>query len=53
MPMERFIDRLALAIKTTWPQPKMLILSFPNNPTTEVVDLDFFEKIVEFAKEHD
>jgi alanine-synthesizing transaminase len=52
MPMEGFIDRLSLAIKTTWPQPKLLILSFPNNPTTEVVDLAFFEKIVEFAQEH-
>jgi alanine-synthesizing transaminase len=51
-PMEGFIDRLSLAIKTTWPQPKLLILSFPNNPTTEVVDLAFFEKIVEFAQEH-
>ena len=52
MPMEGFIDRLSLAIKTTWPKPKLLILSFPNNPTTEVVDLAFFEKIVEFAREH-
>jgi len=52
MPMEGFIDRLSLAIKTTWPQPKLLILSFPNNPTTEVVDLAFFEKIVGFAQEH-
>ena len=30
----------------------MLIVSFPNNPTTEVVELDFFEKLVAFAKEH-
>jgi alanine-synthesizing transaminase len=52
MPVEGFIDRLSLAIKTTWPQPKLLILSFPNNPTTEVVDLAFFEKIVGFAQEH-
>jgi alanine-synthesizing transaminase len=41
-----------VAIKTTWPQPKMLIISFPNNPTTEVVNMDFFEKIVSFAQEH-
>ena len=53
LPLDQFIDRLSWAIKTTWPQPKMLILSFPNNPTTEVVDLGFFEKIVAFAKEHD
>jgi alanine-synthesizing transaminase len=52
LPLDGFIDRLAVATKTTWPQPKMLILSFPSNPTTEVVGLDFFEKIVDFAKEH-
>jgi alanine-synthesizing transaminase len=53
LPADQFIDRLGWAIKTTWPHPKMLIMSFPNNPTTEVVDIKFFEKIVAFAKEHD
>jgi len=52
LPKEEFFDRLSVAIKTTWPQPKMLIISFPNNPTTEVVEIDFFEKIVAFAKEY-
>jgi len=51
-PKEEFFDRLDIAIKTTWPQPKMLIISFPNNPTTEVVEKDFFEKVIVFAKEH-
>ena len=41
------------AISRTWPKPKMLILSFPHNPTTTVVDRSFFERIVEFAHEHD
>ena len=40
------------AVRTTWPKPKLLILNFPANPTTEVVDLAFFEGIVEFAREH-
>jgi len=35
-----------------WPRPKMMILSFPHNPTTQVVDLDFFKRVVAFAKEH-
>jgi alanine-synthesizing transaminase len=52
LPLEGFIERLSVAVKTTWPQPQMLILSFPNNPTTEVVTVDFFEEIVDFAKEH-
>ncbi|OYV68198.1 MAG: hypothetical protein B7Z74_08575 [Deltaproteobacteria bacterium 21-66-5] len=35
-----------------WPRPKMMIISFPHNPTTQVVDLDFFRRVVAFAKEH-
>jgi alanine-synthesizing transaminase len=48
-----FFEDLLSATKQTWPQPKLLILSFPHNPTTYTVDLDFFQKIVDFAKEHD
>lgn len=51
LPIEGFFERLEAAIKSTWPKPKMLIVSFPNNPTTEVVNLEFFEKLVSFAKE--
>jgi alanine-synthesizing transaminase len=40
------------AYKNTWPRPKMLIINFPNNPTTQVVDLDFFQRIADFAKEN-
>ncbi len=47
-----FIENLELAIQRTWPKPKALILSFPHNPTTRVVDRAFFERIVEFAHEH-
>ncbi|OPY01201.1 MAG: Glutamate-pyruvate aminotransferase AlaC [Syntrophorhabdus sp. PtaB.Bin047] len=53
LPKEEFFERLNIAVKTTWPLPRMLIISFPNNPTTEVVEKDFFEKVVAFAKEHD
>jgi alanine-synthesizing transaminase len=48
-----FFQDLQSATRQTWPKPKMLILSFPHNPTTRVVDIKFFEKIVEFAREHD
>ncbi len=47
-----FFNRLRRATKDTWPMPKMIILSFPHNPTTMVVDIDFFEKLVSFAREH-
>lgn len=47
-----FMEDLLMATKQTWPQPKLLIISYPHNPTTEVVDVEFFQKIVDFAKEH-
>ena len=50
---EEFFGNLDEAIRQTWPKPKMLIISFPHNPTTQVVELDFFEKVVKAAKEHD
>src|SRR6266699_2547552 len=49
---EAFFRYLEEAIRQTWPKPKMLILSFPHNPTTEVVELDFFDRVVKAAKEH-
>jgi alanine-synthesizing transaminase len=47
-----FFSDMTEAFKNTWPRPKMLIINFPNNPTTQVVDLDFFQRIVDFAKEN-
>jgi alanine-synthesizing transaminase len=52
-PDRDFFDDLLAATKQTWPAPKMLIISFPHNPTTTVVDRAFFEKIVDFCREHD
>ncbi len=52
-PESDFFDNLLHATKQTWPRPKMLIISYPHNPTTAVADLDFFQKVVDFAKEHD
>lgn len=48
-----FMDRVQRAMKTIWPKPKVMIVSFPHNPTTAVVDLDFFRRVVAFAKEHE
>ncbi len=48
-----FFDELERAIKESFPKPKMLIINFPSNPTTECVDLSFFEKIIKLALEHD
>jgi alanine-synthesizing transaminase len=52
-PGRDFFEDLLTATKQTWPAPKMLIISYPHNPTTAVVDLAFFEKIVAFCREHD
>jgi aspartate/methionine/tyrosine aminotransferase len=46
-----FLADLQEAYKNTWPCPKMLIINFPNDPTTQVVDLAFFQRIADFAKE--
>ncbi len=48
-----FIENLEQAVSRTWPRPKMLIISFPANPTTHIIDLAFFERIVEFARAND
>jgi alanine-synthesizing transaminase len=47
-----FFEDLQAAGRQTWPQPKVLFISYPHNPTTEVASLEFFQKVVEFAKEH-
>lgn len=47
-----FFEDLTGAFRQTLPRPKILILSFPHNPTTAVVDLAFFKKVVAFAKEN-
>lgn len=47
-----FFENLSRAMKTTWPKPKLLIASFPSNPTAQTVELSFFEKLVSFAREN-
>ncbi len=47
-----FFEELEKAIKNSFPKPKMLIINFPSNPSTECVDLEFFKKIIKIAKEN-
>ena len=51
-PDRDFFEDLQVAVRQTWPNPRMLVISFPHNPTGAVVDLNFFEKVVDFCKEH-
>ena len=50
LPGRDFFEELLNAVKQTWPKPKLLIINFPHNPTTEVVDLEFFKKVVDFIR---
>ena len=52
LPGEDFFARLEEAARMSWPKARMLLLSFPHNPTTQVVDRAFFERVVAFAREH-
>ena len=47
-----FLDSVQKLTRDAWPKPKMLVLNFPGNPTTRCVELSFFEKIIEFAREN-
>jgi alanine-synthesizing transaminase len=49
---DEFLTELEQAIPLMYPRPKMLILNFPANPTTQCVDLAFFERVVDLCRQH-
>ena len=52
-PDENFFANLVEAWESQWPKPRVVVLSFPHNPTTSCVDLDWMRRVVEFAYERD
>jgi alanine-synthesizing transaminase len=48
-----FFERLTEAFAQSWPRPRVIVTSFPHNPTTACVELDFFERLVAFARENE
>jgi len=52
-PGVNFFEELEKSIRDSWPRPKMLVLNFPANPTTQCVELEFFERAVAIAREHE
>jgi alanine-synthesizing transaminase len=52
-PGDDFFDGLMHAWEESWPKPRVIVLSFPHNPTTACVDLSFMERLVGFAREHE
>ncbi|MGC2161472.1 MAG: alanine transaminase [Silvibacterium sp.] len=49
---DSFLSELEQTIPLMYPKPKMLILNFPANPTTQCVDLSFFERVVGLCRQH-
>jgi len=47
-----FFAELERAIRESFPKPKMMILGFPSNPTAQCVELEFFHRVIELAKQH-
>src|SRR6516162_11348426 len=52
-PEEDFFENLLEAWTDSWPRPRVIVLSFPHNPTTACVDLEFMQRMVDFAREHE
>ncbi len=50
---EAFFANLMESWESAWPKPRVIVLSFPHNPTTACVDLDWMERVVAFAREHE
>jgi alanine-synthesizing transaminase len=48
-----FIERVHEAYEYSWPKPRVIVLNFPHNPTTATVGLDFFQQVVDFARERE
>ena len=52
-PEDDFFENLLEGWEASWPKPRVIVLSFPHNPTTACVDLEFMERMVNFAREHE
>jgi len=50
---EDFFDEMTAAVSRSWPRPKLLIMNFPHNPTTATVNLNFMQRVVDFARENE
>ncbi len=48
-----YFEEVEKAVKNSWPRPKILVVNFPSNPTAQVVDLDFYVKLVDFARDNE
>ena len=47
------LERIRHQFTYSWPRPRVIVVSFPHNPTTTCVDLEFFQGLVDFAREQE
>jgi alanine-synthesizing transaminase len=52
-PLSGFVERLEEAVQRAWPRPKLLVCSFPHNPTTACADLPLLTRLVQFCRAHE
>src|SRR3954463_4642335 len=50
---DQFFDAMCERFESSWPRARVIVLSFPHNPTTQCVDLEFFQRVVDFARAND
>ncbi|HEY7607158.1 MAG TPA: aminotransferase class I/II-fold pyridoxal phosphate-dependent enzyme, partial [Actinomycetes bacterium] len=50
---EDFFENVKQSYRFSWPRPRVIVLSFPHNPTTTCVDLEFMQRMVDFALENE
>lgn len=50
---EDYFEVVSRMFQNSWPRPRVIVVSFPHNPTTKTVDLSFFERLVSFAAENE
>ena len=52
IPDEDFFTALDIAVTQSVPKPTAVVLNYPNNPTTAMADLDFYERVVDYCRHH-
>jgi alanine-synthesizing transaminase len=50
---EEYLSRIGTAVRHSVPSPSALVVNYPSNPTAQVVDLDFYREVVNFARKHE
>jgi alanine-synthesizing transaminase len=50
---EEYLSRLGVATRHSVPKPIAMVVNYPSNPTAQVVDLDFYKEVIQFAKKHE